>query len=466
MTTRTAVAIYARISEDRTGEELGVKRQLADCRAEARRRGWTVAEEYVDDDVSAYSGKPRPRYQQMLADIAERRRDAVIVWHLDRLHRQPRELEQFADTCAAAGLHDVVTLHGDINLANGDGLLQARIMAAVAANESDAKSRRQRRKAQEIAENGRPNMGGNLRPFGFTADRITHDLTEAQVIRDLAARALAGESLRSLTVWLHQQGIPSVSGKPWRILTVRHILTSPRICGLRELRGRIVGPAAWEPIISPKDGERLRRRLLDPARKTTRAPRRYLLTGLLTCGRCGEPLSATPKDGKRRYGCRRLPDRGCGRLQIMADPLEQFIADAVLYRLDTPDVHAALAASPEADDRARDLADAIETDARRLTDLAEMWADGQLTRAEWVAARTRIEPRLKTNRRALASLTGRAAAADYIGHGDELRASWDGLDLSRQIAVVRAMLASATILPAVPGRQRLDPARIVPTWRV
>jgi site-specific DNA recombinase len=51
----TAVAIYARISQDRTGEGLGVERQLKDCRAEAERRGWLVAQEYVDDDISAWN---------------------------------------------------------------------------------------------------------------------------------------------------------------------------------------------------------------------------------------------------------------------------------------------------------------------------------------------------------------------------------------------------------------------------
>src|SRR5438132_12855032 len=56
-------AIYARISHDPSGERLGVKRQEADCCEEAARRGWTVADVYVDDDLSAYSArKPRPEY--------------------------------------------------------------------------------------------------------------------------------------------------------------------------------------------------------------------------------------------------------------------------------------------------------------------------------------------------------------------------------------------------------------------
>src|SRR5450759_1162895 len=119
----SAAAIYPRISQDREGDGLGVTRQLTDCRQEAERRGWVVAEEYVDDDVSAYSDKPRPAYRRMLADLRDGQRDAVLVWHLDRLHRRPIELEEFVQTCTAAAVTDVVTLHGDFNLGSGDGLL-------------------------------------------------------------------------------------------------------------------------------------------------------------------------------------------------------------------------------------------------------------------------------------------------------------------------------------------------------
>ncbi len=71
VTSRAAVAIYARISRDPSGDMLGVTRQLEDCRAEAERRGWTVAEEYVDDDTSAYSGKTRPAYERLQRDIGD-----------------------------------------------------------------------------------------------------------------------------------------------------------------------------------------------------------------------------------------------------------------------------------------------------------------------------------------------------------------------------------------------------------
>lgn len=94
-----AAVIYARISQDRGGEGLGVKRQLVDCRAEAKRRGWPVVAEFVDDDVSAYSGKTRTGYRAMLEAIQQGEADAVLVWHVDRLHRRPIELEEFVNTC-------------------------------------------------------------------------------------------------------------------------------------------------------------------------------------------------------------------------------------------------------------------------------------------------------------------------------------------------------------------------------
>jgi site-specific DNA recombinase len=62
-------AIYCRISLDRAGAGLGVARQQEDCRELAIRLGWPVAEVYVDNDVSAYSGKPRPAWQQLLAQV-------------------------------------------------------------------------------------------------------------------------------------------------------------------------------------------------------------------------------------------------------------------------------------------------------------------------------------------------------------------------------------------------------------
>jgi len=89
------VGIYARISSDREGDQLGVSRQIADCERLAARRAFVVGDRYVDDDVSAWSGKPRPEYERLLTDLEAGSIHGVLVWHVDRLTRHPRELEAF-----------------------------------------------------------------------------------------------------------------------------------------------------------------------------------------------------------------------------------------------------------------------------------------------------------------------------------------------------------------------------------
>src|SRR3712207_4958755 len=317
-----AAAVYARISSDSEGRALGVTRQLEDCRRLADQMGWPVAQEYVDNDLSAYSGKRRPAYQQLLTDVADGLRDAVICYHVDRLTRRPVELEQFVATVDAAGVRQVRFVSGDMDLGTGDGLLIGRIMAAVAANELAAKSRRMRRKWEQNAAQGVPH-GGSVRPFGYEADRITVRPDEAEVIRQLVARYLAGESLRSLCGWLTDEGISTVTGREWRSPTLRGLLRSGRIAGLREHLGDVVGPAQWQPIITPADRDRVLARMAEQTLTGRRTPRRYVLSGLLRCGRCGGQLFAAPRENSRRYVCLSGPDHGgCGRLTGVAEPPE------------------------------------------------------------------------------------------------------------------------------------------------
>src|SRR4051812_18324886 len=99
----TRAGIYVRISQDRAGDELGIKRQRDDCHKLAKGRGWAVAEVFADDDTSAYSGRRRPAYDRLLDAIKNGEIGAVVAWHPDRLHRSPSELEHFIDVVNASG---------------------------------------------------------------------------------------------------------------------------------------------------------------------------------------------------------------------------------------------------------------------------------------------------------------------------------------------------------------------------
>jgi len=469
METRRKVAVYARISQDRDQSGHGVARQLKDCRAEVARRGWTVFDEYVDDDISAsgFGSKERPNYQRLLSDIENHLIDAVIVWHLDRLHRKPIELEQFVATCTLAGLNDVVTLHGDLDLGSGDGLFVARLMAAVAANESDAKSRRIKRKMQELAEAGESH-GGN-RCFGFEPDQITVRKPEAKIIRELAKRCLAGETLGSMVRWLNDSGIPTVLGlKEWKVSTVRRMLLHPRMYGMRIHQGQIIGESVSKPIFSKEIGERIHTILTDPSRTKNRAPRRYLVSGLCRCSKCGATLLAKPKDGVRRYVCVNDGQRsGCGGAAIGAETLEELIIRSVFLRLDSSSLIEAVDATQSDNGQESDLAENIKTDIARMEELATLWSDSAITSGEWKTARDHIDLRLQSNRRAVSKLRGNSDLTPLIGNGQMLRKQWETLNLSRQVAIVKILVDHVLILPAPtrgPKQQILERVKIV--WRL
>ncbi len=452
--TPRSVAVYARISSDQDGTQLGVQRQLEDCRQLAEELGWTIGEEYVDNDVSAYKGKRRPAFERMLADLEDRTRDAVVVYHSDRLTRGPKDLERFVEVVEAAGVRAVRFVVGaPFDPGNSDGLMVLRMMTAVAANESATKSRRVLRKMEQVAQSGMPH--GGTRPFGYEEDRITIRESEAVIVRELADRVLAGESMRSVVAWLNSSGVPTVEGAQWRTTTVRRMLCSGRMAGLRERNGEIVGRAVWKPIIT--DAQRTGILAHYAAKRATnrRAPRRYLLSGMLRCGKCGNRLYSSAKSNGRRYVCLSGPDHGgCGRLTIVAPALEDLITDAVLYRLDTPELADALHGRTAADEHSAALADELAGHRARLDDLAGIYGDGEITTREWITARDRIEAHITQCQRQLARSSGNDALIGLVGNGAQLRTQWAGLSLSRQHAIISAVLDHAVIAAgkeAAPG---------------
>ena len=126
------VAIYARFSEDRYGDAAGVSRQLEDQRQQVAERRAVVVGEFVDNDISAYSGKPRPRYEELMELVRRGELDAISVWHTSRLWRDRLEravgmqVGQKAKVKLWAGTAGV---RPDPSLRPGDAGLEARASA-------------------------------------------------------------------------------------------------------------------------------------------------------------------------------------------------------------------------------------------------------------------------------------------------------------------------------------------------
>ena len=84
---------------DRTGQELAIDRQREDVMRWVTAMGWDVLGEFVDNDVSATSGKRRPDFERMMALVDEGEVDVIVVRHLDRLLRRLVELEDVLMRC-------------------------------------------------------------------------------------------------------------------------------------------------------------------------------------------------------------------------------------------------------------------------------------------------------------------------------------------------------------------------------
>src|ERR1700758_3909590 len=229
-------AVYLRISEDRTGEQLGVVRQRKDCEELCRSKGWTPVE-YVDNDISATSGKPRAAYERMLADIRDGAIGAVVAWDLDRLHRRPIELESFMALADEKHLA-LATVSGDVDLSTAQGRLVARLKGSVAAHEGEHRKARQLRATRQLAERGVPNWS---RAFGYLGDTRQPDPATAPLVKQAYADVLAGASLAGICRQWNADGVRTVTGKPWTAEVLTKFMRKPRNAGLRAYKGEIVG---------------------------------------------------------------------------------------------------------------------------------------------------------------------------------------------------------------------------------
>ena len=67
---------------------------------------------------------------------------------------------------------------------------------------------------------------------------------------------------------------------------------------------------------------------------------------------------------------------------------------------------------------------------------------------------------------AIARATRSDALAGLVGNGEQLRGAWADLLLTRQAAIVQAVLEHAVIGPGTRGIRAFDPDRVTPLWRL
>ncbi len=472
---KEGIATYSRISQDLEREGLGVARQQSDTHKLALQKGWSASADYIDNNVSAYRTVTRPQFERLLADLTAGKHDGLIVYDLDRLARQPRDLERLIDIYEARPSLLFATVQGDFDLSTTDGRFVARLMVNVANKASADTSRRIKRKILEHAESGRPH-GSPKPPYGYRLDTMFLDPVEAAVMRQMGTWFTSGYSYREIAKRLNESGRLTRAGQPWLASTIKKLLANHRYAGIRFVDGRRY-KGKWEVVFDAEewsDIERMRVRRRENRRGRPNNAR-YLLTRLVVCGRCGADMGGmTKRDSakasplRRTYQCR---TPGCG-MCVGAEPLEHFIREAVIFRLDGPVMAEALQAH-KGDSGIGELYGELDRLERRKDELFDEYTDGGLERAEWLQAKRRLqnqitEVQVQIDRRRQKELRVR------IEPGQTLRDAWSAHESGWRRELIDVVIASIRIAPAVKRPMYatddatfvFDPARVTVKWKV
>ena len=504
---QTCADLYLRLSDMRREEQLDGRE--AKLRALAAALGWSVYAVIIENDLTPGNGRSRsasafkrqkmttpsgrtelrvnrPGFRQVLADITSGAVTAVLAEDLDRACRDPRDLEDLVDACAARKA-SARSLSGSLTLTDGGTdaeITMARMMVTMANKSSRDTARRVADAKQRLAGQS---FAGGVRRFGYRHDPDAPEYRktlivvedEAAVIRQAAADILdRGISVTAVAKGLRARGVPTAGGGyGWTATSVKAALIKPTVAGL-VFTGGVEHEAPWPAILDRDIWERLRAKLCDPARdndperrtgkaKATANEPKWLVSMFARCGVCHGPLRVTSLSWQNRGGdrtARRVYSGAhCAHLSRSTQKVDAHIADLIVARLDKPDIRhgGLLKPPPRPGTGVQQLRAEKDKILRRLDNQAGMHARGQLSDRAFSAGQ-------RTGTERLAVLDAQIAAAaskpdplpEFRGDVPALQV-WDGLTVARRRAVVKTLVTSVTINRANRGSQTFDPSKVV-----
>jgi len=455
-------AIYCRISLAAHGDDVKVKTQEKRCRKLAKRLGWDVVAVYSDNNKSAWQrNRKREDWDEMLRAIERGEVNAVIIYHGDRLIRQPWDLETLLSLAEGRGIH-LASPSGTRNLDDADDRYRLRQDVAKACNESDTISRRTRITHAEHAEAGKMRKNRS-RLFGYKRSKKIHE-EEAGHYRKAVARILAGESMSSVVRGWNTDGVTTTEGNRWTVNALRVVLRNPRHAGLSTYRGEIVGVGRWKPLIDRDTWEALQAALGAISRQHGQpnhsTASKYLLTNIAFHELCGGGMVPHYYGGGKKQLNYRCGKAECPKsLSRNMAYVDEFVIGTVLGRLADARLWAVLEEPVPEDNAGAELA-ALE---RKRRDTVETFENSEtMTPAALAKTLKRIDERIEAIR---ARIAARHKVHVLSGCREMTRGQWDALPLDRRRALVRA-LVTVEILPAKrgpgfdPGSVRVLPVEV------
>ena len=310
----------------------------------------------------------RAALQRLLAEIAAKRIDVVVVYKVDRLTRSLSDFARLVELFDAQGV-SFVSVTQAFNTTTSMGRLTLNVLLSFAQFEREVTSERIRDK---IAASKRKGLWmGGVVPLGYRVEaRALHIVEEhAALIQNIFTRYLALGSVPALQAELADAGITvpervdgtgkRLGGKPFGRGHLYQILANPVYVGRLSHRGRVF-EGQHPPIVEPVTFEAVQARLQanHTGRATRCSPSEHLLTGRI---RTADGHALTPshtQKGSRRY--RYYVSQAVLKGMLSArDKARDSDADAI-RRLSAPDIEVAVVAAlrSQASSKTRGLSDA------------------------------------------------------------------------------------------------------------
>jgi site-specific DNA recombinase len=206
-------AIYTRKSSEEGLEQSfnSLDAQREACEAyilSQRHEGWHVLSARYDDGGFSGGNIERPALKQLLADVAAKRIDTVVVYKVDRLTRSLADFAKIVEQFDKQGV-SFVSVTQQFNTTSSMGRLTLNVLLSFAQFEREVTGERIRDK---IAASKRKGMWmGGVVPLGYDLDerRLVVNTEEAKKVNQIFRAYLEQGCVARLQIYLDEQGIRS-----------------------------------------------------------------------------------------------------------------------------------------------------------------------------------------------------------------------------------------------------------------
>ncbi len=320
--------IYARYSSDNQREE-SIEGQIRECLAFAARKGYTVIRNYIDRAISGKRADNRPDFQQMITDSTKGEFDVFIVWKIDRFSRDKYDSAKYKYMLNKNGV-SVISATEPI-----DDTPEGKLMESIFEGFSEYYIRDLAQKTSRgMTENTlKGKFNGGTVTFGYLIDdekRFAKDPSAAPIVEDIFKRYANGEPIKSIVDSLNSKGVRN-NGRKLTYHFINWMLKNRRYLGEYTFKDTL-NSEAIPPLVTQEIFEKCQKRLSENRHKAASfkaVEEKYLLTGKIFCGCCGDTMSGISGTGRseiyRYYQCMSSKKHRCGMKAVRKDIIENAV---------------------------------------------------------------------------------------------------------------------------------------------